>query len=196
MSSVPEASTDSKYMTAIITLPGIGGSGEAHWQTMWEAQNPDIVRFQPASWDNPELDDWSAALSRTVRTTPEPPLLVAHSLACLLVAHWATRSSGQRVSGAFLVAVPDPEGPAFPAVEAASFKEVPEAPFPFPSLIIASSNDRYGTLDYARKRASTWGAGFVVAGALGHINGAGGLGDWPQGAMLLEAFRAGTLQAA
>jgi predicted alpha/beta hydrolase family esterase len=34
-------------------------------------------------------------------------------------------------------------------------------------------------------------AGFVIPGALGHMNSASALGDWPVGAMLLEAFRAG-----
>lgn len=181
-------------MTATITLPGITGSGEAHWQTLWEARDPRMVRFQPASWDHPDLSDWVAALNHTISAAPEPPLLVAHSLACLLVAHWAVREvkgTEQLVRGAFLVAAPDPDSPAFP-LEAATFRDVPEMGLPFPALVVASADDPYATLDHARRCSSAWGAGFVVVGALGHINSASGLGDWPQGAMLLEAFRAGT----
>lgn len=173
-----------------IILPGIGGSGDAHWQTLWERSDPSFRRFQPASWDQPELEDWIAALDRAVAQAPEPPLLVAHSLSCLLVAHWAARSQAA-VRGALLVAVPDPRGPEFPAV-AAGFGGVPEQPLRFPALIVASSDDPYGSPDYVRRKAAAWNAGLVIAGALGHINAASGIGDWPQGGALLEAFSAGT----
>lgn len=182
-------------MTAVITLPGIGDSDEHHWQTFWERGDPAIRRFAPTDWDNPDLEDWIAALDRVLAAASEPPILVAHSLACLLVAHWAARQSrplSRPVRGAFLVGVPDPNAAVFPAAEAASFRDVPEAILPFPALVVASSDDPYGSLAYARGRAATWGAGFVVAGALGHISSASALGDWPLGAMLFEAFRAGT----
>lgn len=181
-------------MAATVILPGYGGSGDAHWQTLWQARDPAMTRFQPASWDAPELDDWIGALDRAVAGAPEPPLLVAHSLACLLVPHWAVRAARpvrDAVRGAFLVAPPDPDGPEFPAA-AASFRDVPRGKLPFPVLVVASTDDPYAGPDFARRCAAEWDAGLVVAGALGHINAASGLGDWPQGAALLEAFRAGT----
>ncbi len=181
-------------MSTLVTLPGIGGSGEAHWQTIWEKTDPSMVRFQPTDWDKPDLHDWLAALDRAVAAATEPPILVAHSLACLLVAHWAGRGLRSEVQGAFLVAVPDPDGPSFPAVEAGSFRAVPDTTLPFPALVVASHDDPYGSIAYARRRAAAWGAGFVIAGALGHMNSASDLGDWPVGAMLLEAFRAGTMR--
>jgi hypothetical protein len=49
----------------------------------------------------------------------------------------------------------------------------------------------YASLAYTRKRASEWQASLIVAGALGHINSASGLGDWPQGRAHLEACCAG-----
>ncbi len=179
-------------MTAIIILPGIGGSGDAHWQTIWQKSDPSMMRFQSKNWDNPDLSDWIAALDRTIEQTAEAPILVAHSLACLLVAHWAVHGAHRPVRGAFLVGVPDPDGPSFPAVEAASFRAVPKEALPFPALVVASDDDPYGTISYAQSRAATWRAGFVVAGTLGHMNSASNLGDWPLGAILLEAFTAGT----
>lgn len=174
-------------MSRIIVIPGIGGSGEAHWQTVWERSDPNMVRIAPGSWDAPDLEDWLAALDRAVAASPEPPVLVAHSLGCLLVAHWWGRTT-RAVRGAFLVATPDPDGPSFPAVEAASFREPPNAKAPFPVLMIASADDPYGTPDYATARAATWGAELVEVGAHGHINGASGLDDWPQGRALLSSF--------
>ncbi|MCW5711970.1 alpha/beta hydrolase [Shinella sp.] len=177
-------------MISAIVLPGITGSGPEHWQSIWEAQDPSLFRFQPASWDYPDLDDWIASLDAAIATAAQPPLLIVHSLACLLVAHWSARST-RSIRGAFLVSVPDPKSPAFPA-EARSFEEPPRQRFGFPALIVASSNDPFGTIDYSRSRAREWGAGYVIAGAYGHINGASGLGEWEQGKGLFEAFRAGT----
>ena len=176
-------------MTDIVILPGIGGSGDLHWQTRWETNEPRCRRFQPADWNRPELKDWISALDRAVAAASKPPLLVAHSLACLLVAHWQKVSTAP-VAGAFLVAVPNPQSEAFP-VEAASFAGPPLGRFRFPSLIIASANDPYGTIEHARRKANQWGSGIVEVGELGHINEASGLGDWPQGKALLTAFAAG-----
>lgn len=181
-----------KVMLDLIMLPGIGGSGETHWQTLWEHANPTARRFQPSSWDKPDLNDWMAALDCAVSVAEAPPLLVAHSLSCLLVAHWQSNSS-RPVAGAFLVAVPDPKSRAFPA-EASDFAGVPEQTLRFPSLIVASSNDPYGTVDYAKMRAVQWGSGIVEVGPLGHINGHSGLEDWPIGSALLQAFTTGAKQ--
>jgi uncharacterized protein len=176
-------------MSEIIILPGIGGSGDAHWQTHWEDAHQKMRRFAPASWDRPDLRDWIASLESAVAAASEPPLLVAHSLACLLIPLWR-RVSHRSIIGAFLVAVPDPSSPQFPD-EAAEFVDIPEEPFGFPSLIVASSNDPFASLAYVRRRAAGWGTGLVELGALGHINGASRLGAWREGLNLLTAFMAG-----
>ncbi|PZA11265.1 hypothetical protein DNX69_18375 [Rhodopseudomonas palustris] len=176
-------------MAPVIILPGISGSGETHWQSLWQSATPSFARFRPADWDAPDLADWTRALGAALADARQPAVLVAHSLACLLVAH-AAEQIRDRVRGAFLVAVPDPDAAAFPA-EAASFGHPPVRPLPFPALIVASSDDPYGSLDYARRRAREWNAGLVIAGAHGHINGASGLGEWQQGRLLFDAFCAG-----
>ena len=60
-----------------------------------------------------------------------PPLLIAHSMGCLVVAHWAHRSSAP-VRAAFLVAVPDPEGPPFPLPHKGFTRFLREAPLSKP----------------------------------------------------------------
>ncbi len=97
------------------------------------------------------------------------------------------RSSSHIASHAFWL---HPQAEAFP-VAAASFANPPPIKFRFPSLVIASANDPYGTIEYARERASEWGSGIVEVGELGHLNEASGLEDWPQGKALLTAFVAG-----
>ena len=173
-----------------ITLPGIGGSGPEHWQTLWEISEPEIRRFSPSSWNEPDLDDWMAALDRAIDAAKEPPILVAHSLACLMIAHWAA-TSPKPIAGAFLVAPPDPAGPGFPVKQAGSFVNPPRTPLPFPALMIASSDDPYGSADYARGLAAAWRSSIIEVGPLGHINSASGLGAWPTGLALLIAFESG-----
>lgn len=176
-------------MTASIIIPGIGGSGPDHWQSLWEERDERLMRFRPESWEHPDLRDWIASLDAAVVAVSGTPYLIAHSLGCLLVAHWVARFS-RPIAGAFLVSVPDPDSPAFPR-EARAFAAVPQILFPFPALVVASSDDPFATLDYSHERARQWDAGCVVAGANGHINAASGLGHWEQGAALFEAFRAG-----
>ena len=181
-------------MPRTINLPGLYGSDEAHWQSRWEAADPTITRFAPASWTEPRLEDWIAALDRAIDAAGEPPVLVAHSLACLLVPIWAARRP-RPVRAVVLVAVPDPDGPLYPDV-AAEFRPLPAGRLPFPALVIGSDDDPYGSAGHARARAAEWQAAYVGMGRLGHINNDSGLGDWPAGRAVVEAFVAGLTQAA
>jgi uncharacterized protein len=177
-------------MTEFIILPGSGGSGETHWQTHWERANPKMRRFAPASWDLPDFNDWVAALETAVAKSATPPMLIAHSLACLLVAHWQLVSV-LPVRGALLVAVPDPASAVFPPY-GASFAGAAQGRLRFPSVVVASTDDPYGSVAYARAKAAQWGSEIRIVGALGHIGGAAHLGDWPQGLELLREIVAAT----
>ncbi|ROR80316.1 hypothetical protein SAMN06295974_2524 [Plantibacter flavus] len=176
---------------SIITMPGIGGSDDAHWQSQWERETPAIRRFAPASWDEPDLDDWSAALDRAV--ADEPAILVAHSLSCLLAVRWAAANPA-RVAGLFLVAAPDPDGPRFPRV-AAAFAEDLDARPPVPAVLVTSDDDPYCSEARAAEFAAMWGVPRISVGRQGHVNSASGLGAWPEGRRLLTAFSAGTANA-
>lgn len=182
------SATAEDAMRDIITIPGIGGSGKTHWQTRWEEVEPRMRRFAPSSWDQPQLEDWIGALDREVAKSAVPPVLVVHSLSCLLVSHWALRTT-HKAGAALLVAPPDPASAAFPP-EAFGFANPPSAALPFPSLIVASSDDPFGSIGYAKALASGWGSEFIEAGALGHINGSSGLGAWRQGREALAALEA------
>jgi predicted alpha/beta hydrolase family esterase len=172
--------------TPVLVLSGIGNSGPRHWQTLWALRHPDWQRVNLGNWDSPVCDDWVRALDVAVRACPSPPMLVAHSLACLLVAHWAHRSA-LVPKGAFLVAVPDPQNASFPAT-ARGFSPVTMALFAFRSLVVASENDSFGSLVYAKRCASAWGSTFVDIGQAGHINADSGHGEWEDGYALLQQF--------
>jgi hypothetical protein len=57
---------------------------------------------------------------------------------------------------------------------------------PFPTIVVASENDEYVSLERATQFARAWGGRLVNIGPLGHINSASGLGDWPRGRALLN----------
>lgn len=171
----------------VFILPGIANSGPEHWQSRWEEGNPSFIRVQQREWDSPVCAEWLAVLEEAVAGAVAPPLLVAHSLACLLVAHWAERTQLQ-IRGALLVAPPDPAHPNFPKA-ARGFAPVPQHRLPFPSLLVASSNDPYADLAFAERCAAHWGSRFVNAGALGHINAASNLGEWREGFALFRQLR-------
>jgi len=172
----------------ILILPGINNSGPAHWQTLWEHALPGARRVQARDWDNPDRTSWVLNLDVAVAACSEPPVLVAHSLGCLQVAHWSA-TSDRTVRGALLVAPPDPNGPVFPAPDGWGFRPLPTRRLPFRSVLIASTNDPFGSAEFTRRCADTWGSQFADAGPLGHINADSHLGTWEEGRAWLDRLR-------
>ena len=170
--------------THVLTLPGIGDSGPQHWQSIWERDDASIRRVRQRDWDRPVCGDWVDALDRAVVEADADVVLVAHSLACLMLAHWVQQTA-RSVRGALLVAPPDPSGPNFPRDSALGFAPVPMDAFGFASIVVVSQDDPYDSLDFARRCAGAWGSRLVDIGSAGHINADSGLGSWPRGRALL-----------
>lgn len=169
----------------VLVVPGIGNSGPTHWQSLWQTTQRHWHRLKVDDWDRVDCDDWVLAIERQMTSLGNEAVIVAHSLGCLAVAHWAARQA-PRIRGALLVAVPDPAAPAFPATAASGFSPLPPGRLLFPTTIVVSSNDPYGSSDHARTCAVAWGSQLVEVGAHGHLNSDSGLGDWPEGYRLLE----------
>lgn len=172
----------------VLTVPGLGGSGSAHWQTLWEQSRSNTVRADLGMWDRPKRNSWVTRLDEAIRRAQAPVVLAAHSLGCLAVAWWATLSPqpwGWPVAGALLVAPPDVDQPAV-REELRGFAPSPRAILPFPSIVVASSDDPWATPQAARNLASSWGSHFIDIGSYGHLNAASGIGLWQEGQDLLE----------
>jgi hypothetical protein len=170
-----------------VFLAGVSNSGPEHWQRMWLDRVEGGIWVEHDDWDAPERDAWVSDLQKAVWRIRGSMVFVAHSLGCLVVAEWANERSDPAVKGAFLVAPPDPYGPGFPP-DAGGFGGSTSAPLGFPSLVVASRDDPYSTIDFARTTAETWGSDFVDLGAKGHINAASGLGAWDEGWEMLQEF--------
>lgn len=169
----------------LLMLPGWHGSGDTHWQTRWEALQPDIVRVEQRDWVHPDPGSWVAALDAAVQAASRPVVLIAHSLGCITVAHWAQVTGGRGVAAALLVAPADVEREqAVPSLR--GFAPIPRHQLPFSSRVIASDNDPCCEADRAATLAQHWGSDLVSLPASGHINAASELGDWSLGQLLLH----------
>jgi uncharacterized protein len=171
--------------THILTLPGYTGAGPQHWLTLWEARHAGVHRVQQASWDQPVLDDWVAALERRVAAAGAPVVLAGHSLGAITIAHWAeTTTRAHAIAGALLVAPADVEQPDTPAV-LRGFAPLPLKPLPFATTLVAGSDDAWVSPGRARDFATAWGSDIVVLEGAGHLDSNSGLGEWAAGWDLL-----------
>lgn len=173
---------------SVLTVPGLGNSGPSHWQTLWEQSRVDTRRVELGMWDTPHRNAWATKLDQAVSQAQAPVILVGHSLGCQAIAWWASLSPqpyGWPVAGALLVAPADVDREAMPS-ELSTFSPAPRTLLPFPSILVASTDDPWIDIDRAHSLAVDWGSHFVDAGAQGHLNAASGLGWWPDGQELLE----------
>jgi predicted alpha/beta hydrolase family esterase len=170
-------------LAPVLILPGLFDSGPEHWQTLWLTANPGFRRVEQSDWVTPLCADWVANLDAAVVEAGPDALLVAHSAACALVAHWAA-AHGRKIRGALLVAPSDVEASTYPGGPV-GFAPMPLRQLPFASTVVASTEDPYVSLHRAKLFAKSWGSRFVVVGPAGHLNAAVGLGDWPAGLELL-----------
>lgn len=173
------------FDTPVLIVPGYRGSGPGHWQSLWEASDRVCRRVVQRDWDHPELSDWLETLNGHIAACQAAPVIVAHSLACSLVAHWAQRY-GQGVKAALLVSPSDVDSPSHTPAEVRGFSPMPVARFPFPSIVVASTNDPRVGLARAEFFAASWGSRLVVVAEAGHINESSGVGEWLYGKMLLR----------
>ncbi len=180
----------------ILMIPGWHGSGPEHWQSRWERNLKTAQRVAQEDWDAPDKDKWVGNIIKAVAATTRPAVLVAHSIGVIAVAHAARELPKGAVSGAFLVAAPDLDDTArWPVTEGYMWPETgfgfapaPLAPLPFPSMLLASSDDPYCRPERARHLAAAWGAALVDVGPAGHISAESGYGPWPDGVLRFAKF--------
>ncbi|GAA0833863.1 RBBP9/YdeN family alpha/beta hydrolase [Cupriavidus pauculus] len=168
----------------ILTVPGLHGSGPAHWQSRWEALYPDWQRIEQHDWGRPSLPLWaervSEGVSRAQRVASRGAVLVAHSFGCLATLRQASLDP-VGIAGALLVAPADPDKFGVGTL-------LPTWRLPFPTIVVASTNDPWMSQRTAFSWGTLWGSELVDAGPRGHINADSDLDDWPAGQALLATL--------
>ena len=173
----------------VLVVPGLRDAVDAHWQTLLESElaalDRPVLAVPPMGRIGLGLDRKLEAIERAAQEVAGPLVVVAHSGGCLMLAHWARRTT-RAVQGALLAAPPDfdatlPEGyPTLAALGAAGWLPVPRTPLPFPSIVAASRNDPLARFQRVAELAEAWGSTLVDLGEVGHLNPASGFGSWPR----------------
>lgn len=170
----------------LLILPGLGNSGEKHWQTFWHKKFENSIRLVQDNWDEPIREQWLERLNEEISKLEKPTILVAHSLAVSLVLHWAKENSNPNIVGALLVAPADVDSPQHTPDIIRNFSPMPIYKLPFPSILVASENDPYASFERKQYFATQWGSEFVNVGQKGHINSDSDLKYWEEGQLILQ----------
>ncbi|MDR7024660.1 alpha/beta hydrolase [Pseudomonas peli] len=180
-----------------LIVPGWQGSADEHWQSHWQRSLPNSARVEQADWLNPKREDWVAELQRSIASDPRPTILIAHSLGCITVAHWAAQApveSLRRVRAALLVAPADVERTNCPPA-LQNFAPIPQHSLPFPSQLVGSDNDTAASAARAIEMARDWGSDVAILSGAGHINVKSGHQRWEQGFAYLYRLQSRIEQA-
>lgn len=172
---------------SVVIVPGWRNSGPGHWQSLWAERLPKVQRVFQDDWLHPRQRAWVQRLVETVEQADGPVVVAAHSLGCIATTHLPP-STASRIAGALLVAPADPSRRGV----LADFAPVPHLKLPYPSIVVASSNDPFCPVRLAQAYARAWGSEFVRLNEAGHINVDSGHGDWPLGLALLQSLGAQT----
>ncbi|MDE3254095.1 MAG: alpha/beta hydrolase [Bacteroidota bacterium] len=174
-------------MTQYLIIPGLGNSGPEHWQTYFESESDQCKRILQNEWDAPDCSEWIRNIQQTLEAyDPNDVVLIGHSLGCATIAHWAAKYQ-IRIKGAMLVAPSDLEAPAY-QFPATGFAPIPLNTLPFRSIVVASEDDPWVSLERAKFFAGHWGSEFVNIGKAGHINAASGHFRWDEGLAILKTL--------
>ncbi len=170
-----------------LNIPGLSNSGAEHWQTIWENLYPsNFERVKQKNWLIPDKIEWVQGLADSISRLATPTILVAHSLGCIALIHWAKKHISEFVKGALLVAPADVE--IADREDFKTFAPVPLDKLAFPSILVASMNDPYASMERSAKWAAYWGSKFISVGNKGHINAQSDLNEWEEGLALLKLF--------
>lgn len=176
------------HAQTILILPGWQDSGPQHWQSLWLKKYPNAVKVEQKDWMYPKKEKWVAVLNDFVQQYKNKDIVfVGHSLACATIAYWSNEyfSQGLTIKGALFVSPSDVDQKDFPK-EIFGFSPMPLKPLNFKTIVVASDNDPFVTVDRATYFSRCWGGKLVNIGPQGHINADAGFGEWPQGEQLLK----------
>jgi len=173
--------------TNYLIVPGLGNSGPEHWQTYFEQSGTNFKRIIQQEWDAPICGDWIATINHAIsELEPSTVILIGHSLGCVSIAHWANQYK-IKIKGALLVAPSDIENPVY-TFPAKGFSPIPLEKINFRTIVVASSDDPWVSIDRAKFFANNWNSEFINIGEAGHINTASGYGKWEQGLEILRSL--------
>ena len=174
-------------MTNYFIIPGIGNSGEGHWQTYFETLGNNFKRIEQLDWDTPNCNDWTETIEKAISNyDPKDVVLIGHSLGCIAISCWA-KQYNKNIKGALLVAPSDTEAPKY-TFATTGFSPVPQDKINFKTIVVTSSNDPWVSMERVLLFAQNWNSELINIGEAGHINASSGHYEWIQGLEILKTL--------
>jgi uncharacterized protein len=169
-------------------IPGLGNSGPEHWQTYFEKSGKNFQRINQQDWKSPNCIDWIRTIDNVLLNYDlSKIILIGHSLGCAAIVHWASLHN-KVIKGVLLVAPSDLETPQYKIFPAKGFSPIPKQKINFKTIVVASSDDIWVSIDRAKYFADCWGSEFINIGKAGHINAESGYGQWIKGLEILKTI--------
>jgi len=173
----------------ILILPGWQDSGPNHWQSFWLKKYPNAIKVIQKDWMYPKKDDWVKTLNEYIENNIDKEIiLVSHSLGCATIVHWAKEyfsKTSAKIKGALLVSASDVDMPEFPK-EIQGFCSMPLEKLKFKTIVVASEDDPFVSVERTKYFAGNWGAELINIGSHGHMGSESDLGEWIEGEELLK----------
>ena len=159
-----------------------------HWVRRWarNLKTGVLVDIGPPGGEEGRLRT-KMRVAEAVTKAERPVLLVGYHSGVAAIAMRAA-DGAEGIKGAFLVAPPNIKLIEDAAEAEKSETAITNAPFPFPSLVVASRTDPRCSYEKASELALAWGSHLVDAGDAGQIDVSSGHGPWPEGLMRLGWF--------
>ena len=179
----------------VLIIPGLRDHVAEHWQTLLESRLTKVRSVAPAEIDKLNCANRVARIQAELEKIQGPVILVAHSAGVLMTLHWAVQHQ-HNIQGALLVAPPDlsqswpANYPSPDLLKKEGWNPLSNQKLPFPSIVVASTNDHLAQFDAVEQMAKVWGSQLVNAGAVGHLNPAAGFGPWPMAEQLIAQLDA------
>lgn len=169
-----------------VNIPGLHNSGEDHWQSHFENDKPsEFKRIIQENWSQPDCHTWIEKMEKDLKNENYSELiLIGHSIGCMAIVNWIEKYH-HVIKGALLVAPSDADKPVYPDY-ITGFSPVPMARLPFPSILVASSDDHVTDIERSKEFADHWGSELIILENAGHIEPSSGFGKWEQGMELVH----------
>lgn len=169
-----------------VIIPGLHNSDENHWQSHFESSRPsEFIRINQLNWDEPDCESWINKIEEDLKEFKHSELiLIGHSIGCMAIVKWFEKYR-HLIKGALLVAPSDSEKASYPTY-ITGFSPIPSTKLPFPSIVVASTNDHVTEMVRSKQFAKDWGSELHILKKAGHIEPKSGFGEWPVGLELLK----------
>lgn len=168
----------------LLIVPGLHGSGDAHWQSWLQRQHRDARRVRQRDENRADLPVWSERVAATLDAAgpQERWIAVAHSFGCLALAHHLKHCRESPIEAVLLVAPADPDRWGVGEL-------LPNHLLGRAATLVYSENDPWMKAGTARLWARRWGAHALNLGRVGHINTEAGFGPLPLAQRWVEQAR-------